>query len=441
VALPLVATSGNLSEEPICIDNDEARARLGGIADCFLEHDRPILRAVEDSVARIVRDRELLIRRARGYAPLPVPVGESGPSVLAVGAHLKNTVAVSKGPNVFLSQHIGDLETQTGFDAFTRACQDMQQLLAAPRELVVRDAHPDYLSSQHALRLDPDGPAVQHHYAHVLACMAENRLDHPVLGVVWDGAGLGDDGTLWGGEFLNATRDRCRRVGHLRTFRLPGGEAAAREPRRAAFGVLAELFKEESDALGNLPTLAAFEADEALLIAVAAAHQVNTPVTSSVGRLFDAVASLIGIRHRMTYEGQAAMELEHAAGRWTGPPRGYNMDLLIAGSPWILDWEPLIRAIIDDVHAEVPLEAIAHGLHLALAEGICAVASAVGIWDVVLTGGCFQNALLTEMATDPLETAGFRVHTHRFVPPNDGGVALGQALYGMRLAGKHTEVN
>ncbi|MCX5790123.1 MAG: carbamoyltransferase HypF, partial [Elusimicrobia bacterium] len=319
LGFPVVATSGNLAEEPICIDNHEALSRLRKIADVFLVHDRPIARPVDDSVARVVLDRELLLRRARGYAPLPVPLPRTAWATLAVGGHLKNTVALSPAGSgeAFLSQHVGDLATQEAFGAFERAIASLKGLYDCEPARVVCDLHPDYRSTRFAEASGLPLLRVQHHQAHVYACMADNGLGPPaagepaLLGVAWDGTGWGPDGTVWGGEFFTVRHDGIERAAHWRRFRLPGGERAVREPRRSVLGLLYEIFGEALFGRTDLKPLAAFTASEREVLRGMLAKGVNAPRTSSVGRLFDAVAALAGLRAVNAYEGQAAMELEH----------------------------------------------------------------------------------------------------------------------------------
>ena len=316
VAAPLVATSGNLSDEPICIDQDRALKHLGGVADLFLVHDRPIRRQVDDSVARLVAGRQTLLRRARGYAPLPLDLPRPVPPSLAVGGHLKNSVAVGSGRRAFVSQHIGDLETGPAYEAFRRVSHDLGALYACRPRALAADLHPDYRSTRHAAeRARDDGlplVQVQHHYAHILACMAENHAEAPVLGVAWDGSGYGTDGSVWGGEFLRIGPAGYQRVAHLRTFPLPGGEAAVRQPRRSALGLLYALWGEETFGRGDLAPLGAFAQAELPLLARALQRRLNTPLTSSVGRLFDGVASIAGLLQESRFEGEAAMALEFA---------------------------------------------------------------------------------------------------------------------------------
>jgi hydrogenase maturation protein HypF len=419
---PVVATSGNLSDEPICIDEYEALDRLGGIADAFLVHNRPIVRHVDDSIVRLMLGRELVVRRARGYAPLPVHLRMPVPPMLAVGGHYKNTVVAAAGTEAFISQHVGDLETETSAAAFHAVLGSVQSLYQITPAVVVADRHPGYVSTRYAQALGVPVIQVQHHHAHVASCMAENDLDGPVLGVSWDGTGYGDDGTVWGGEFLRVEGGAAVRVGAFRTFRLPGGEAAIREPRRSALGALYALYGEAAGALDNVTT--AFDPAERRLLLQALARGVNSPITSSAGRLFDAVAALSGIRARASYEGQAAFELECQVDETCGD--AYPVVLDTVATPFVLDWGPALRAVLDDAAANVSRGVIAARFHNMLAAAIVAAARQVGEPRVVLTGGCFQNRVLTERAVTGLRAAGFRPYWHQRVPPNDGGLALGQ---------------
>jgi hydrogenase maturation protein HypF len=423
-----VATSGNLSDEPICTDEHEAVQRLGEIADVFLVHDRPIARHVDDSVVRVIAGRDMVMRRARGYAPLPVHCDESLPSLLAVGAHLKNSVAVSVNQDIFVSQHIGDLETVQALTAFKHVIKDLQRLYELSPEATACDAHPDYLSTQFARRNGLPVVSVQHHYAHVLACMAENELSGPVLGVSWDGTGYGPDGTVWGGEFLLATRESFQRAGHFRTFPLPGGERAIREPRRAALGLLYEVLAEEAFSSGELPPVRSFSANELEVLRTMLAKGLNSPRTSSAGRLFDAIAALAGIRQGVAFEGQAAMELEFALDG-VDTEEAYRFRLVNGGdSAFTIDWEPLVLSVLDDVRNAVGAGMISARFHNALVEAIVGAARRAGEERIVLTGGCFQNKYLTERAIRCLSEEGFRPYWHQRLPPNDGGIAVGQIV-------------
>ncbi|MBI4877107.1 MAG: carbamoyltransferase HypF [Acidobacteria bacterium] len=399
---PVVATSGNLSDEPIAISNQEAHERLGEIADLLVTHDRPIARPADDSLVRISRGHESVLRRARGYAPLPVLVRRELPAVLAVGGHLKNTVAIARGRQVIVSQHIGDLDTLEARRAFERAIDDLCRLYEFKPEIVACDLHPDYASTRWARRSGLPVVAVQHHQAHAASCAAENDVTGPYLGAGWDGTGFGLDGAIWGGEIFFGEGAHFERIAHLRTFRLPGGEAAIREGWRSAAGILWELGLETDRQL--VPLLE---------------RGLNAPLTSSAGRLFDAVSSLAGVARESRFEGQAAMLLERAIGSLETDER-YEL----AGG----DWEPLIRALLDDVRRRAPAPLIAARFHNALAHWIVEEAVRAGVRQVVLSGGVFQNRYLTERAAAQLEARGFVVHTHQRVPANDGGIALGQAV-------------
>jgi hydrogenase maturation protein HypF len=405
--------------------------RLRGLADIFLVHDRPIVRHVDDSIVRVVLGRELVLRRARGYAPLPLTLRHEAPPILAVGGHLKNAIALSVRKNVFISQHIGDLETPEAAEAFHKVIASFHALYETQPELVVADMHPDYLSTRYARSCGKPLVTVQHHYAHVAACMAENELEGPVLGVSWDGTGFGLDGTIWGGEFLLAGRAPFERVGSLRQFRLPGGTSAIKEPRRTAIGVLYEIFGARAFERRDLPSLQAFSQEDALVLRQMLERKVNSPITTSAGRLFDAVASLVGLRQKVNFEGQAAMELEFALTE-SGSDSSYPF-ALTTGKPAIekrgmivVDWEPLILAISEDLRHGVPAGTVSARFHLSLVEMIVAVARRVGQEKVALSGGCFQNRFLTERTVRRLEAEGFRPYWHQRVPPNDGGIALGQ---------------
>jgi hydrogenase maturation protein HypF len=437
---PVVATSGNRSEEPICIDDKEALKRLGGIADFFLVHDRPIVRHVDDSVVRVVAGREQVLRRARGYAPLPItlPEGEDDPgTVLAVGAHQKNTIALAVGDRAFISQHIGDLENTGALRAFREVIDCFEGVYRTTPGRVVCDAHPDYLSTDYAVRRGVDLQAVQHHYAHVLSCMAEHGLSAPLLGIAWDGTGYGLDGTVWGGEFLTILPEGFRRFAALAPFPLPGGDRASREPRRSALGMLYELDGAAAPEVHRELLAPLFTPAEVQALSQMLARRVNTPYTSSVGRLFDAVAALTGLRGRCSFEGQAAMELEFAA---EGHAAGHGYDFGVIPNParpgpgtpvesraeHLIDWRPMLRGILSDLAHGETRGRIAARFHSTLAGIIAEVAALAGERQVVLTGGCFQNCLLTEGAIDALRAGGHEPHWHQRIPPNDGGISLGQ---------------
>ena len=424
--MPVVATSGNLSDEPICTEGQEALVRLGDVADLFLVHDRPIARPVDDSVVRVIAGQPVVLRAARGYAPLAVRVNAPLPSLVAFGGHLKNAVAVARDDQIILSQHVGDLDTDLSRQVFRRSQAALTQLYALTPALTVCDLHPDYASTLAAGESATPVIRVQHHYAHVLAAMAESQLRPPVLGVAWDGTGYGVDGTVWGGEFLRVSDDGFVRTAHLRTFGLPGGEAAVREPRRAALGVLFEHLGEAALAWDALAPVRACTPLERRVFAAMLRGGTNTPRTSSAGRLFDAVASLLDLAQRASYEGQAAAALEEAVGEGGGLP--YPFDLRADTDGLILDWGPLLDAVLDDLARGTVPAVIADRFHSTLAEMVVAAARAAGEPRVILTGGCFQNAVLTTRTSARLTAEGFQVIRHRRVPPNDGGLAVGQAV-------------
>jgi hydrogenase maturation protein HypF len=439
LGFPVVATSGNLTDEPICTDEKEALARLAGIADLFLVHNRPIARHVDDSIVRVLLGREMVLRRARGYAPLPVRLPDPVETTLAVGGHFKNSIALAVGQDVFISQHIGDLETVQATEAFNRVITDFEKLYDAQPTAVVCDSHPDYLSTRYAEKSGLPLLRVQHHRAHVYSCMAENGITGPALGVSWDGTGYGDDGTVWGGEFFRVSDKggpSASRVAHLRTFRLPTGEKAVKEPRRAAIGVLYELLGDRIVSRSKLPALWACTPEEVSLWTAMINRGVNAPLTSSAGRLFDAVASILGIYHYSSFEGQAAMQLEYAiAGVETDEHYGFKVfrDRVHEPhdgdkAPLIVDWASTIYELILDLYFETPLDRIAARFHNTLAEMVVEVARTVGENQVVLTGGCFQNAYLLEKTVHRLQEEGFRPYWQQRVPPNDGGIALGQIV-------------
>jgi hydrogenase maturation protein HypF len=425
LGFPVVATSGNLCEEPIVTDEREAVRRLSGLADLFLVHDRPIARHVDDSIVRVIAGRETVLRRARGYAPLPILLKADVPPTLAVGAHLKNTLAFTSGRRVFLSQHIGDLENEEALVAFRRAVADLPRIYGLTFDRVAADLHPDYVSTRQADRSGLPKFGVQHHVAHVLACLVENEVDGPALGVAWDGVGLGTDGSIWGGEFFRVEEGDARRVAHLRSFPLPGGEAAIREPRRSALGLAFEAFGPSA----RLP--AGLFSEEELRVLLAALERGTSVLwTTSAGRLFDAVASLAGLCQRSAFEGQAAMRLEFAAdgAEPDEPAEAYPLPLLRRDGVLVLDWEPMLRELRSDLDSGSPVGRVSSRFHDALAEAITAVAREQGLPCVALSGGCFQNRRLTEETVRRLEAAGFRPYLHQRVPPNDGGIALGQAV-------------
>jgi len=429
LACPMVATSGNRGDEPIIADEDEALEELAGIADCFLVHDRPIRRPIDDSVVRVIAGREVVLRHARGYAPTPFNQQKVTAPIVALGGQQKVAIAAGRAGRLFLGPHIGDLTTAAGRISFARMAADFPQLHGVVPQIAACDRHPDYHGTQIASRFGLQVQHVPHHVAHVLACMLDNGLEGPVLGVAWDGTGYSGDGTVWGGEFLTIDTGRFCRVAHLRCFRLPGGDTAVREPRRAALGLLYDLYGEGALAMAALPPVAAFTPPERAVLATMLNRGINAPLTSSAGRLFDAVAALLGLCQVGSFEGQAAMAVEFAADRATSvaflPAAIVHED---AGT-FVIDWRPLLAGLIRQRIGGAAPGPLAAALFHGLVEAIVEVARTIGIKRVVLTGGCFQNAHLTERAVHRLRSTGFEPYWHRCVPPNDGGLAIGQIAF------------
>lgn len=419
---PVVATSGNLSEEPICTENGEAVNRLRGIADAFLVHNRPIARPVDDSVVRVIDGRTVFLRRSRGYAPLTVPCGSfhAERPVLAVGGQLKNAVGLATASGLRLSQHVGDLETEASQQAFEEIAGALPALFDVVPGRVACDLHPDYASTIFASGLSPGPVTVQHHHAHILAVMAEHGVTGEVLGVAWDGTGYGTDGTIWGGEFLRCDVQAFRRVAHLRPFPLPGGEAAVREPRRCALGLAWAAFGDGAFETDPWSLRGFFSATEWATLRSMLRQHIQTPMTTSMGRLFDGVAALLQLRSRSAYEGQSALLVEHAAAAASAPlpPAVLDEDAI--------DWTPLLQGLVGLRDAGHAPGGLAAGFHDRLVDAILAVARREALPRVVLGGGCFQNARLLASATAALRAAGFEVLLPREAPANDGGLALGQ---------------
>ena len=427
----LVMTSGNLSDEPIVIENDDALERLSSIADFFLLHDRGIYMRVDDSILRVDGKARRLIRRARGFVPDVIPLGEETEEVFAAGGLLKNTFCITKGQNAIVSQHIGDLENHEAMKFYKETLKNLKNTFRADPKIVAHDLHPDYLSTAFALEYAREHKipaekviAVQHHHAHIAGAMAEHGLRNDVIGVSFDGTGFGTDGNIWGGEFLVANRQEFKRAAHLKYARLPGGDMAAKEPWRMAISYLMDS--------GGVDSVEGFRqriGSKAGIVEDMIRKGVNSPYTSSMGRLFDAVASIAGVRDEITFEAEAAIELESIADR--NETGGYPFGV-IGSEPLEIDAAPLIRAVVQDVNNGASVEAIAGRFHNAIAEMTLQVSATLrdssGINDIVLTGGVFQNSLLAKLATVRLEKAGFRVYMPEKVPSNDGGISLGQAV-------------
>ncbi len=437
--IPLVMTSGNRSDEPIAYQDEEAFEQLGYIADYFLVHDRPIHMRTDDSVMRAVGEETYPVRRSRGYAPRPLGVAESfGRHTLACGGELKNTFCVAKERHVFLSHHIGDLENYETLRSFREGVEHYCRLFDVQPGLVAYDLHPEYLSTKYARELEEDGlPAVgvQHHHAHIASCLADNeRLSgERVIGVAMDGTGYGTDGAVWGGEFLEGSiQEGFVRRAHLEYAPMPGGSAAIRQPWRMALAQLVALYGDEAVLKLSLAVVRRAGERNVRLISRLVEHRLNTPPTSSAGRLFDAVAALVGVpgSRQATYEGQAAVELELAADGPAG--RGYPFQLRPEGEGWVVETRETVVGVVEDLLAGREVREISSRFHRTVAEMVVAgceeVREAGGASAVALSGGTFQNMLLLGQVIGLLEEKGFTVYRHRRVPTNDGGLALGQAV-------------
>jgi hydrogenase maturation protein HypF len=427
----LVMTSGNLSEEPIAINNLEAVSRLSGLADFFLVHNRDILRRADDSVVRASGGRVRQLRRSRGYVPLPVFLNGELPRVLAVGGELKNTICLTKGRHAFLSQHIGDLENLENRRFFAEALEHLERVLEIEPQVIAYDLHPDYFATRWALAQEStDRVAVQHHHAHVASCMAENHLEGKVIGIALDGTGYGTDGNVWGGEVLLADYESFERAAHFAYVRMPGGAAAIHEPWRMAVSYLVQHFGKE---FWNLPIDFVKQLDRRRteIVLRMVERGVNSPLTSSCGRLFDAVASLAGIRQRVTYEAQAAIELEAAIAPGDDDS-AYPLGLTPDGAGWLIDTKPMFEALVSDLARGESAGLISRRFHNTLTEVFVRLANLLRdrtrLERVCLSGGTFQNVYLQEELVARLAAAGFDVFTHSEVPAGDGGLSLGQAI-------------
>jgi hydrogenase maturation protein HypF len=424
----LVMTSANLSDEPIAFEDDEACQRLGAIADAFLIHNRRIHTRTDDSIARVMADRPLLLRRSRGFVPRAVALSSESPSILAVGAELKNTICLTRGDRAFLSQHVGDLKNLDVYDSFKQTINHLQSILEVRPERIAHDLHPDYYSTRYAIE-ESGLPtvAVQHHHAHLASCLAEHGVESPAIGVIFDGVGYGTDGHIWGGEFLVGDIQTYERVGHFHYLPMPGGDLATKDPWRMALSYLQSLYGKIPD---NVKAFDGISENELRLVAQATMKGINAPLTSSCGRLFDAVSALLGLHQKVTFEGQAAMALEMIADPSQSQP--YTCLLSQDADQIIFDPRSLVEEIVVDLEAGVSTALIAGRFHASLADMIrdvcCQIRQRTSLSQVVLSGGVFQNSLLTEMTLSCLEKAGFRVFTHSLVPPNDGGLALGQVV-------------
>lgn len=427
----LVMTSGNISEEPIAIDNAEAVERLYGIADYFLVHNREILLRADDSVARVAGGRARQVRRSRGYVPAPIFLKENVLSVLAVGGELKNTICITRGSEAFLSQHIGDLENLESYKFFESTVAGLKRILQVEPRILAYDLHPDYFCTRWALEQQGiESVGVQHHHAHVASCMAENHLEGRVIGFALDGTGYGTDGNIWGGEVLVAGYENFERVGHLEYMPMPGGSAAVTEPRRMAVSYLFRHFGKDFWNL-DIPFVRALDRRRTENLLKVIESGINSPMTSSTGRLFDAVAALAMIRESVNYEAQAAIELDSAIDD-QAEHQGYPFGIVKDGDVWSIDTRPLFVTLTNDLREGVSRRVVSYRFHLGFVEVLVRVAELVrgrtGLDRICLSGGSFQNQFLSQHLQARLELDGFQVFAHSEVPCGDGGISLGQAL-------------
>jgi hydrogenase maturation protein HypF len=436
VGRPLVMTSANLSEEPIAKNNDEAFIRLHNIADYFLIHNRGIYARYDDSVFMVAKNQPVALRRARGYAPYPIHLPYQSKQILACGAELKNTFCLTRDDHAFVSQHIGDMENEETLEHFEHTIELYKRLFRIKPEVIACDLHPEYLPSKYAARLAAEQGLplimVQHHHAHVVSCMAENGVATPTIGVTFDGVGYGTDGAIWGGEFLVADWRGFRRAGHFEYVPMPGGAAAINKPYRMALGYLYSLLAMDSS-LDGLP-LSKLNPAETAIIKQQIQQRINCPLTSSAGRLFDAVAALSGLNREVSYEAEAAVALEmRAPDRFTRTGIGtYPYSFEEQNGVIVVKLGELFGAIVDDVKNRVAVSAISLKLHQTTAQITVAMCGKIsqqsGIKQIALSGGVFQNRLLLKLTSDGLQQSGFQVVTHHLVPCNDGGLSLGQAV-------------
>ncbi|MDI6687604.1 MAG: carbamoyltransferase HypF [Desulfobacterales bacterium] len=425
----LVMTSGNISEEPICIDNEDAFKRLSEIADYFLVHNRDIYLRSDDSIVKHTAGQTRFMRRSRGYIPVPVFLNKKVGQILACGGELKSTVCLTKENNAFISQHIGDLENQATYEFFQLTINHMKQILDINPKIIAHDLHPDYLSTRYALEQeDVKKVPVQHHHAHIVSCMAENRLDGPVIGLSFDGTGYGTDGSMWGGEILIVEDSEFKRAAHLSYVPMPGGEAAIKQPWRMAASYLCDAFGEDFAGY-NLPLFGQIDDSKVKFIVEMISKKINSPLTSSLGRFFDGIAAIIGIRNTVFFEGQAAMELEMMSDEKT--KGSYNFEWA-SGETHRIFLKPIISGVVNDVEAGVNPSIISGKFHntiIALFSELCEVIRKEnGLNRVALSGGVFQNSIILSGLIKELKQREFQVITHSLVPTNDGGISLGQAM-------------
>ncbi|MCP4229349.1 MAG: carbamoyltransferase HypF [bacterium] len=425
----LVMTSGNLCDEPIAYEDKDAYDKLADIADYFLTHDRPVYRRVDDSVTRILNGREVILRRSRGYVPAPIPLpGDNALSVLGCGAEVKNTFCLTKGNRAFVSHHIGDLVNEAAMTSFSKGVEHFKELFDIEPDMVAVDLHPDYGSSRYGRESGFPVIEVQHHKAHIASVLAENDFSGKALGVAFDGAGLGEDEAIWGGEFFAGGIGSLERIGHLSYAPQPGGDAAARAPWRMAVSYLISIYGDDWKTTASGERILTQFKDEAETVAAIATSGLRSPLTSSAGRLFDAVSSLLGIRDVNNYEGQAAIEMEQTA---ITPERSYSFGLT-GDKVFTVDWKPIIEGVVSDIENGVAVSQIAGAFHNTISEVIVSAANFAKLkYDtdtVAVSGGVFQNMLLLHRTFSRLEDGGYHVLFHKYLPPNDGCISYGQAV-------------
>jgi hydrogenase maturation protein HypF len=434
--IAVVATSGNISDETICIDEKEAIIRLKGIADFYLVHNRPIIRPVDDSIVRVINESVMIIRRARGYAPLSLSWKKTPvKNILAVGAHLKNTISYTKGNNIFISQHIGDLSTSEANNNFYTAIKDYTEMYKVEPEYIIADLHPGYISTKYANSSNKKIISVQHHIAHIASCMMENNINDDILGVAWDGTGYGFDGTIWGGEFFSADTNGFHHIAQFKKFKLAGGDKSITDIKRSAIGLLYEIFGASHDSFPEEKFLNIRRTDLKIILKMLE-NNINCTETSSVGRLYDAVSYLLGICEKSSYEGQAAMMLEYAADK--KEDQYYNFHLL-KSKPVIIEWRPIILDILNDIENKIVSSIISARFHNTMAEIILQIAKMFNKKKIVLSGGCFQNILLLKKTINKLEKYNYQAYWHHLVPTNDGGISLGQIALALREINERSE--
>lgn len=431
---PLVVTSANRSGEPVCCSNQQALEQLSQLVDGFVMHDRQIYQGLDDSIVQFVNDQPMLLRRARGYVPDYLPLTTESPVIMALGGQLKNTIALSKGKRLYLSQYIGDLENMATVQRHQQTQKIMQHLLAVKAETVACDLHPDYVTTQLAKESGLPVIETQHHIAHLYAAMLEQQVTAPAFGVVWDGNGYGEDGSLWGGEFIALTDDnKAQRVATFLPFKLPGGASAIKEPSRVALALLYEIYGQALSSTAIVSSLSPFTPATIKLLQKMLVNNINSPLTSSAGRLFDGVSSLLNLVQSNSFEGQAAMRLQFAAEKSTDSVV-YTMPVDFSVTPNIIDWRPMLTAILTDISQGIDTAVIARRFHNSAAAVILKITEHYSVKQLLLTGGCFQNALLIETTAALLQKQGIEALWHKKLPANDASLCVGQVQAALSFA-------